>query len=71
MSLSSGGGFIMLSSCSLGAVSSCDAGLYFPSLRRLRRAITRKTRRAVAPMKRAPPTIGPTIRARSPVRGEA
>ena len=31
MSLSSGGGLIMLSSCSLGEVSSCVAGLYLPS----------------------------------------
>ena len=71
MSLSSGGGLIMLSSCNLGEVSSCVAGLYFPSDFLFFLAMTRKMRMPTTAMKSMPPTMGPTIKAMSAVRGAA
>lgn len=58
----------MLSSCSLGEVSSWVAGLYLPSDFRFFRAMTRKMMTAATAMNKMPPTIGPTMRAISPPR---
>ena len=53
----------MLSNCNLGDVCSCVAGLYFPSERRLRLAITRNTNAPTMAINNMPPTTGPTIKA--------
>ena len=66
ISLSSGGGLMILSSCSLGEVSSCEAGLYLPSDLLFLRAMMRKTRTPTMAMNSIPPTTGPTIKAMSP-----
>ena len=63
---SSGGGLIILSSCSLGEVCSWVAGLYLPSDLRRRLAIMRKTTAPTTAMNSIPPTMGPTIMAMSP-----
>ena len=63
---SSGGGLIILSSCSLGEVCSWVAGLYLPSDLRRRLAIMRKTTAPTTAMNNIPPTMGPTIMAMSP-----
>lgn len=57
---------MILSSCSLGEVSSCEAGLYLPSDLRFLRAMMRKTRTPTMAMNSIPPTTGPTIKAMSP-----
>ena len=66
ISLSSGGGLMILSSCSLGEVSSWEAGLYLPSDLLFLRAMMRKTRTPTMAIKSIPPTTGPTIKAMSP-----
>ena len=60
----------MLSNCSLGEVCSWVAGLYFPSDRLRRLAITRNTKAPTMAINSIPPTTGPIIRARSSIPRE-